>query len=195
MLPLLLTTAALAVPAPPQELVPKYRLDTSYVAQALRPGARVAVEKGLWSSPRDRLLTDEQLIREFTGAVGVMGWWHPYNQTPLMAHAELGFRRTGTFWGFKKEALVGLGMGYAINGGRTYRYNNSGELRGNPLGGRGLIAPSVGIGFGQDLSQVKPKAKVAWHLRGRMHYQWPYNVAGAPVFTVEAGISRPWSGL
>lgn len=194
MLPLLLCAAALSAPdrsEPAQGL----RLDTSYVTQAMRPGVRVAVEKSLWSSPRDRLLSDEQLIREVTGAVGAIGWWHPWNQTPLMAHAELGFRRTGTFWGFQKEALLGFGMGYAINGGRTYRYNDSGELKGNPLAGRGLIAPSVGIGLGQDLSQVKPKLQASWHVRGRMHYQWPYNVAGAPVFTVELGISRPWSGL
>lgn len=194
MLPLLLAATALAVPNQ-VELVPKYRLDTSYVAQALRPGLRVAAEKSLWDSERDRLFTDEKLIREFTGSVGFMGWWHPHNQTPLLATAEVGFRRTGTFWGFQKEALVGMGMGYAINGGRTYRYNDSGELKGNPLGGRGVIAPSMGIGFGQDLSQVKPKLKASWHMRGRMHYQWPYNVAGAPVFTVELGISRPWTGL
>jgi len=193
-LPLLLTATAFSAPNPPDPS-PKYSLDTSYVAQALRPGLRIAAEQQLWSSARERKFTDEQLIREFTGSAGFMGWWHPHNQTPLLATAELGFRRTGTFWGFQKEALLGIGMGYAINGGRTYSYTDSGELKGNPLGGRGVIAPSLGLGFGQELSHIKPKLTASWHVRGRLHYQWPYNVAGAPVFTVELGISRPWSGL
>ncbi|MED5372583.1 MAG: hypothetical protein VX899_16325 [Myxococcota bacterium] len=190
MIPLLLSTLALAGPSV-EAPAKNASLETGGVLQAIRPGVHVAVDSDLLVSPRDRLFTDEELIRTLSGSVGVMGWWHPRNQTPLFVQGELSLRRTGTWLGFQKELSVGLGLGYAINGGWTYRYSDSGELWGTPVGGRPFIAPSVGIGLGQDLSQVKPKVQVTWYTRARMHYQWPYNVAGAPVFTAEAGIRRP----
>lgn len=159
----------------------------SYIAQGVRPGAKVGLEWALASSTGEgaRATTRMLLVEP-----SLQGWYHWGNHTPLTASAQLIYRRT-SHRGWSREAFVGQGATYAINAGLTYSFDDSGELTSSRLAGQLMSATSLGGGIGRGIAG---DADLAWHLRPTLTLWTPYTSGIAPVFTIELGIRRAQGG-
>lgn len=165
-------------------------VNTSLVAQGVRPGAKVGLEWPLVESQtvRSRRGEERTTTRTLRVEPSLQGWYHWGNHTPLTASGQLIYRRT-SHRGWSREALVGQGATYAINAGLTYAFDDSGELTSSRLAGQLMSATSLGLGIGRDTD-----AALAWHLRPTLTLWAPYTSGIAPVFTIELGIRRAWGG-
>ena len=179
----LLTTSVLSQAAPAV-------WNTSYIAQGVRPGAKVGLELALAESETSRSRRGEERTTTRTLLIepALQGWYHWGNHTPLTAGGQLIYRRT-SHRGWSREALVGQGATYAINAGLTYSLDDSGELTSSRLAGQLMSATSLGFGIGRDTDGA---AALAWHLRPTLTIWAPYTSGIAPVFTIEIGIRRTW---
>jgi hypothetical protein len=167
---LMLSTMALAAPTV---------WNTSFIAQGIRPGAKIGLEHVLRESE------EAPVKRSLLIEPSLMGWYHWGNHTPLTVSGQLIYRRTSAR-GWSREALLGQGATYAINAGKTYVFDDSGEITSSRLAGRLMSATSIGFGLGRTRSEL------AWHIRPTLTMWAPYNSGIAPVFTVEIGVRRTW---
>jgi len=191
----LLMAASLALAAPKKNAEPLV-WNTSYVAQGLRPGFKIGLDYPLAESRkvRDSRRPGKKTVRRaLVVEPSVMAWHHWGNHTPITAGAQLIYRK-GFGNGRHRELFVGQGATYAINAGRTYSFDDSGELQGSALAGNLMSATSVGFGLGRDLSRRKKGGPdLTWYVRPTATIWAPYNSGVAPVLTIELGVRRAWS--
>lgn len=183
-----LLAGSLALAAPkPEPLV----LNTSFVAQGIRPGFKVGLDYPLLEhkvtrkrAPKGRRTVRRALVVE----PALTAWHHPNNMTPVTAGGQLIYRRAlGN--GRHRELFVGQGATYAFNANPTYELSASGKLEKVPLAGHWMSATSMGFGLGRDLSRAGGP-DLAWHLRPTLTIWAPYSTGAAPVFTVEVGVRK-----
>ena len=180
----LLTTTMLSQAAPTAWSI-------GYIAQGVRPGARVGLEWTLLESEKNLSRRDEArtTTRKLLVEPALQGWYHWGNHTPLTASGQLIYRRT-SHRGWSREVLVGQGATYANNAGLTYSFDDSGALTSSRLAGQLMSATSLGLGIGHDTAG----ATLAWHLRPTLTVWAPYTSGIAPVATIELGLRRAWGG-
>ena len=163
--------------------------NTGYIAQGIRPGAKVGVELGLKESEqvRSRQGQERTISRSLLVEPSLQGWYHWGNHTPLTVSGQLIYRRTSPR-GWSREAFLGQGATYAINAGLTYSFDDSGTLTSSRLAGQLMSATSLGFGIGR----TPADADIAWHVRPTLMIWAPYTSGIAPVATIEIGIRRAW---
>jgi hypothetical protein len=166
--------------------------NTSVIAQGLRPGIQVGVEKPLreWERTRKGLWRTHLFHRQLVFEPGFSGWYHRNNHTPMSVDGRLRIRRTRSS-GLQREFFIGQGFTYAINAGRTYWFDEDDTLQSSRLAGRAMRSSVVGFGMGMALT-LADGSDIAWHLRPTLTVWNPYNAGLAPVWTVEVGVRRSW---
>ena len=166
-------------------------INTSLIAQGIRPGAKLGVE---WMVASQEALHEgrpdgrQRVVHSVHVEPAVQAWHHWGNATPIRAGAQLVYRRTAE-GGRQCEVLLGQGVTYAINAGVTYTLQPNGQLEGSRLAGNWMSASSVALGFGRDLS-AKGTRDISWHARPTLTLWTPYTTGVAPIFSLELGTRR-----
>lgn len=166
-------------------------LNTSLIAQGVRPGAKVGVDVSWKEWERNRPGRREgrqQVIHSLQVEPSIQAWHHWGNATPIDVGTQLIYRRTAEN-GRQCEFLLGQGVTYAINAGMTYSFDDSGTLQGSRLAGNWMSASRVAVGVGRDRSAAGG-ADLAWHARPTVTLWTPYNTGVAPIFSLEVGVRR-----
>ncbi|MCB9743581.1 MAG: hypothetical protein H6740_13355 [Alphaproteobacteria bacterium] len=171
---------------------PQPVLNTSFVAQGVRPGVKVGMQQPLAHKKitREGLLLERRWQRIVFVEPSLMIWYHWGNMTPLTLSAQLHKERVKPS-GWTRGVFIGQGATWAFNAGVTYHFDDAGELVGSRLAGRLMSATSVGMTVGRDLSR-KGGPELAWHVRPTATFWAPYNAGFAPVLTLEIGVRRTW---
>ncbi|MEL6342169.1 MAG: hypothetical protein AAFV53_03490 [Myxococcota bacterium] len=162
----------------------------SYIAQGVRPGAKVGYDFPVLRRVKRRPNRREgkRAIRRDLAIEPSLSMWHHWgNHTPVTLSAQAIYRRSKPN-GRQRELFIGQGLTYAINAGFTYRFDGD-TLDRSLLAGRAMSATSFGFGFGRDLRK-KPRSnlELTWHARPTVTIWSPYNSGGAPVLTLELGV-------